>query len=132
MPFWTLYTWVFACIEIYYKHNGPEKTVRENGHYEHNKIENIIILQKSMPKIISTQFFQPSPSNVCKDFDTMEHVGHYLQYLGYMNSFINPFIYTGFNQEFRTLFRNILTYIKLSFVRCLSFARLNKIPAEVL
>ena len=41
MPFWTLYTWVFACIEIYYKHNGPEMTVRKYDYYEDNEMDNI-------------------------------------------------------------------------------------------
>ena len=59
----------------------------------------------------------------------MTDVHHYLQYLGYLNSFINPFIYTGFNQEFRNLFHSMFTSVKISCIMCLSRFRLNKYPS---
>lgn len=50
---------------------------------------------------------------------TLTDMSHYLQYLGYVNSFINPFIYTGFNKEFRTLFKNIFGIVKTACLTCL-------------
>ena len=130
MPFWTLYTWFLACFEMYWK-SGTQvtglliyvKTYYCNDiFYSLTTIRVLIIIIENIPIQIPDH---------CNDISTMMDAQHYLQYLGYINSFINPFIYTGFNQEFRNVAHIIFDPIKCLFLKCLFRLRLNKHPSEV-
>merc|ERR1719278_573854 len=45
--------------------------------------------------------------NVVEKFGTVSSI--IFHYLGYMNSLVNPFLYTAFNREFRSAFWEIFT-----------------------
>ena len=134
MPFWILYTWIWACNHIHWRHITEKQWLSGDLVITQPICKfNDILIYKIMPcsfivpalHLIHNISFQGPPH--CH-IDTVSHAQHYLQYLGYINSLINPFIYTGFNQEFRNLFQNMLSSVKNSFVKCLSSLRLNKHP----
>ena len=129
MPFWILYTWIWACNHMYWRHITSEQyqlgdRVINQAIYISNGILTYKIICHAIYLMINFSFQGPPHCHIA----TATHAQHYLQYLGYINSLINPFIYTGFNQEFRNLFQNMMSSVKNSFVKCLSSLRLNKHP----
>lgn len=53
-------------------------------------------------------FIQEVISNICKSCISSEEITTFLTWLGYLNSLINPLIYTIFNEDFKKAFHKLI------------------------